>query len=58
VVAAALAIDIVERLTQSNTKKKQLEDEYNDAITQAKRVNAFEAGPEVAPDDDWWLARL
>lgn len=58
VVAAALAIDIVERLTQSNTKKRQLEDEYNNSITQAKRVNAFEAGPEVAPDDDWWLARL
>jgi len=58
VVAAALAIDIVEKLTQSNTKKQQLFAEYNDAIKMAKRMNAFESGPEEAPDDDWWIARL
>jgi len=58
VVVAALAVDIVERLTQSNVKKRNLVEEYNDAVVMAKRVNAFEAGPEDAPDDDWWIARL
>lgn len=58
VVAAALAVDICERLTQSNVKKRQLLDEYNDCVKTAKRVNAFEAGPEEAADDDWWLVRL
>lgn len=58
VVAAALAVDIVERLTQSNQKKMALVDDYNDAIKMAKRVNAFESGPEDAADDGWWVARL
>lgn len=58
VVAAALAIDIVERLTQSNVKKQQLFNEYNDAIRSARRMNAFESGPEEAAEDNWLLARL
>ena len=58
VVSAAMAIDICERLTQSNTKNSRLGQDYKDAVTMAKRVDAFESGPEDAPDDDWWLARL
>ena len=58
VVCAALAVDLVERLTQSNTKKQLLIKDYNDAVGDAKRANAFEAGPEEAPDDDWLIARL
>lgn len=57
VCAAALAVDICERLTQSNAKKQQLTLEYNDAVKMAKRVNAFESGPEDAAEDGWWLAR-
>lgn len=58
VIAAALAIDICERLTQSNTKKQQLIAEYNDAVKMARRVNAFEVGPADAPDSSWLQARL
>lgn len=58
VVAAALAVDIVERLTQSNVKKQNLEKDYDDSVKMARRVDAFEGGPEDAPEDDWWIARL
>lgn len=58
VFAVSLAIDIVEKLTNSNTKKQQLFDEYKQAVSEAKRVDAFESGPQQAPDDDWWIARL
>lgn len=58
VVAGALSIDICERLTQSNTKKQMLIQQYEDDVRKARRMNAFEAGPTVAVDDDWWVARL
>jgi hypothetical protein len=56
VMAASLAIDIVERLTQSNVKKSALEKDYDDAVKTARRVDAVEGGPEDAPDDDWYKA--
>lgn len=57
VVCGALAIDIVEKLTQSNQKKQGLISDYNDSVKAARRMDAFESGPEDAPDDDWWNAR-
>lgn len=58
VAAAGLAIDICERLTQSNQKKQGLISDYNDAVRTARRMNAFEVGPTDAVDDNWLLARL
>lgn len=58
VVAGALAIDICEKLTQSNQKKQMLIQQYNDDLKAARRMDAFESGPEDAADDDWWIARL
>lgn len=58
VVSGAMAIDICERLTQSNTKKNWLNQMYEDDVKMARRMNAFESGPEVAADDGWLLARL
>lgn len=58
VIAAALALDIVERLTQSNVKKSNLAEDYKDAVRMARRMNAFEAGPVEAAEDGWYLARL
>lgn len=58
VVAGALAIDIVEKLTQSNQKKQLCMQAYADDVKMARRVDAFESGPEDAADDDWWIARL
>lgn len=55
--AIALAIDICDKLTQSNTKKQMLMKEYDDAISDAKRADGIESGAEVPQDDDWWLVR-
>lgn len=57
VVAAALALDLVEKLTQSNQKKQLLMQDYSDAVKMARRMDAFESGPEDAADDYWWLVR-
>lgn len=54
----ALAIDICEPLTQSNTKKDYLDRQYSDALKAAAKSNAFEAGPADSPEDDWLVARL
>lgn len=58
VVAAALALDLCERLTQSNTKKQLLQKEYEQAIADARQANALENGPTDPPDDYWWTVRL
>lgn len=58
VAAVSLAIDINERLTQSNTKRELLLREYKDAVADARRSNSFEAGPVEMPDDGWLIARL
>lgn len=58
VIAAALAIDICERLTQSNVKKGVLMQEYKEATYMAKLADSIESGPEEAPDDYWWIVRL
>lgn len=58
VLSASLAIDICEKLTQSNTKKQSLIKEYEEAIRMAKRVDCIESGYQEFPVDDWWIARL
>lgn len=49
-----LALDLCEELTQSNTKKKQLKEDRNDTIADAKRVNAIER-PALEPPEDTWV---
>lgn len=58
VASVSLSIDLCETLTQSNTKFSMLNQLYDDAIKEAWKMNAFEAGPVDAPDDAWLLARL
>jgi hypothetical protein len=58
VCALALAVDISERLTQSNGKKQMLVGEYDQAVRVARRMDAFESGPEDAAEDGWLIARL
>lgn len=53
VLSAALALDVVEKLTQSSTKKQALQGDYSGAVSMAKKVDAFESGPEDAVDDSW-----
>lgn len=56
-VTIAMAIDMVDDLTQSNTKKQLLEADYKEAKEAAKMSNAFELLPADAPDDYWWEVR-
>jgi hypothetical protein len=56
--ACKLAIEICERLTQSNTKRQLAAEEYKEAISMAVRSDAVENPPEAIPDSAWLLSRL
>lgn len=53
----SLALDICEALTNSNPKRQALQMMYRDAVSDARRTNAFETLPQDAPDDYWWTVR-
>ncbi len=55
---ARIALDVAEKVTQSNTKKADAKEIYLITKAEAKRVNAFERPPQEAPEDTWVLARL
>lgn len=53
VFAARIALESVEYVTQSNTKKDRAKPLYDAAVSEAAKVNAFIIGPEdVTSDDD------
>ena len=56
--ACRLAVEICERITQSNTKRQLAWDEYKEAVRMAVRADAIENPPEPMPDDSWMLSRL
>lgn len=56
--AASLAVETCEELTQSNTKLQNLSAIYKNAIESAKKRNAFEMKPVRPPVDPWILARM
>lgn len=56
--AAAIALKIVEPLTQSNTKKTLVKDDYGEAIAEAKRTNSIEKEVDVHIEDDWVSVRV
>lgn len=56
--ACRLAAEVVERLTQSNTKKETAWSEYKQAISMAVRADAIESAPEPLPDSEWIIGRL
>ncbi len=55
--AATLAIEICEELTQSNTKKDALKAERKEILAMAKRTNSIENVSVVSPDDGWLTCR-
>jgi len=57
VMAVSLAVDLCEKLTQSNGKKQMLMQEYKETIADARKVDAFESGPQDAPDGSWITVR-
>jgi len=58
VFACKLAVEVCERLTQSNTKRDLAWNEYGEALKAAVRADAIENPPEPLPDDSWMLSRL
>lgn len=55
--AARVAMEIAEELTQSNSKKDNLERAYQFHISQARRSNSIEAGPIQSEEDPWISVR-
>lgn len=56
--AAKMAWNMAEVLTQSNEKKSDAADEYRVAIADAKKSNAFEAEAQDPAPSSWETARL
>ncbi len=55
--ACKIAFELCETLTQSNTKKAALKDDYKDAIREARRTNGIEKAPQESAVDDWVYVR-
>lgn len=56
--ACRLAAEICEDLTQSTPKRQLAWQEYQRAVSMAKRANAIERPPQQGPDDAWIFSRL
>jgi hypothetical protein len=57
-IAAKLAEELCEELTQSNQKKESARTDYKEAISAAKKANAIELPPQQAPTDTWITTRF
>lgn len=55
--ACKLALQCCERITQSNTKKAAINEEYRTLLSEARKVNAFEVAKNPEPVDEWLAAR-
>ena len=51
VLAARIAVECAEYVTQSTTKKQTAMAEYDDAVSEAGKQNAYVIGPEPVADD-------
>lgn len=56
--AAKLAVEMAESLTGSNSKRELAWKEYEQAVKQARRINALGLPPLAVQDDSWMLAHL
>jgi len=52
-----LALELCEAITQSNTKKRMLEDRYVNDIFEARRANAFTKLADNPPESSWISGR-
>lgn len=53
-----IAVDIVEKVTQSNTKAQLVRETYREAKKSARRIDSFESVAQEAPTDTWVTARI
>ncbi len=56
-ISSKLALELCEELTQSNTKKADLREDYKEIMSEAKRANAVERVAGESPDSLWITAR-
>lgn len=56
--ACRLAFESAEAITDSTTRKQQLERDYERAMMDARKANAIERPPQKMADDTWMIARL
>lgn len=56
--AARLAYETCEQITNSNTKKQSITDDYKSTLALAVRASAIEKPPALIGDDSWMVARL
>lgn len=56
--AARLAYELCEEITQSSTKRQLADADYARAIREARRVNAIERPPTPLPEGSWIIERL
>jgi len=56
--AARIARDIAEKVTQANNKIQAAQAAYKEAKADARKVNAFESPSQEPPVDTWITARL
>lgn len=56
--ASRLAYETCEQLTNSNTKKQSIAQDYKEALAIAVRAGAIEKPPALIGDDSWMMARL
>lgn len=55
--ATKIAFELCEEITQSNTKKEALRQDYKMAISVARKANAIERVALILPEDEWLSAR-
>jgi len=55
--AARLALEVCEALTQSATKLGVIAKQYSTFMSEARLVNAIEIGADEPPEDDWVTCR-
>lgn len=55
--SARIASAICEQLTQSNSKKEALREDYKSAIRDARKANAFDKPPLSPAEDPWVMVR-
>lgn len=58
VLATRLALELVEEITQSNTKKKEIKDDWEAIQDKAQSADGQEQSPMDLEEDDWVLSRL
>jgi hypothetical protein len=56
--AARLAVELCETLTQSNTKRRMAQEDYAGAIRRARRADAIEGTPDALEETSWLKARF